>query len=324
MDRLSPIDQKVLGFVSLNGINVSEREIAKKLRLSQATVNYSLKKLEEKKIIKGYLFRLNYDAIGFGAGAWVFFVLHRQCIDLDAFIKKISEFPEIQLLAAVNGEYDFCIRVVGKSAHSLFDSIMEIEKAIAPLIEHTTIVLISKTFKSHQIILPEKPDGKKLDDISRKILSYRIDNPKSSIGELCSALKIHRNTAIKKWRELFERGIILKKGVILSPEAAEQLGIGFKAMVFFNVAPDKKGAFSEAIVSYPEVHELFSVAGHHDFLAIVRTKDQRELFNFHQNLLCNPLFSNSVHKTISRVILFTKNINYDPKKIIENNRHNSD
>jgi DNA-binding Lrp family transcriptional regulator len=316
MYNLSPIDRKILTFVLIHGINASEREIARKLRLSQATVNYSLKKMQEKKVIKNFVYRINFEAIGLGCLGWVFFVVKRNNFDPDDIPKVLSGFPEVPLIIALNGEYDFCIKIVGIGMKEVSDSLMRIEKALSHMIEISAMVFATKTHKLHQVILPDAEEHEVFDDLSKKILSFKISNPRAGINDICSALKIHRNTASKKWNALYENGTILKKGFILDPDILSQLGFGLKSMVFFNIAPGKKEDFAEEFVKLPEVHELFRVSGHHDFLAIVRTKDPEALFEFHKKLFRDKKLGPMIQRTISRVMLKTKMLNFNPIKLL--------
>jgi Lrp/AsnC family transcriptional regulator len=249
--------------------------------------------------------------------AWVFFVLKRQCFDTDVLVKKVSVFSEVQMIVALTGEYDFCISVFGKDMRQVAESISRIEKGLASFIELSSMVFVTRLFKFHQVVLPapeEKPF--ELDALGKKVLSFMVENPKASVKEICKAISAHRNTVSKKIKQLNDSGVIIKKGLILDPETSEELGFGFKSMIFFNISPDKKELFAQKLCEFQEVHELFAISGHHDFLAIVRTKGTQELFDFHKRLLCNSELSPMIQRTISRVILRSMNLNHDPKRVL--------
>jgi len=283
--KLSPIDKRILSVISKEGFK-TERQLAEKLRLSQTTVNYKLKRLEANRVIEGYRFRLDTYLLGYTASAYAFFVLKRG-LKISDVMKKLAAYPETKIVLLVSGDYDLCVKLVGRSQEHIFELVSRIGNEQKALLRHGTILFSVNSFKKHNI--PVKQGSQiRLNNAEAEILKLRINEPELKLSEVAKKLGMHRNTVSGKWNEFWEKGLVLKKSALINPLYYPDIGIGFTAFLSVDAEMGSVEKLMRFFLEREEVHELSQISSRPDLLAFVRTKDITAFASFFKDLHSNP------------------------------------
>ena len=269
--QLSQIDRKILRFLLLNGAHFSEYDMAKRLRLSQTTINYKLKRLKEKGVIRGYKYLLNPAKIGYKYMAWVFLETREHSVKEGSDTKnKLLQHPNVFAVWDMSGDYDILAKVLYDKPGELNGLLIWIGDHLKEDVYKTSTSFVTQSYKIHQVPVQ---DGEKvkLSKTDLKIIEYKQKNPLATIREVSEALKIHRNTVSSKWRRFWADNVLLKKGVIIHPDYLKDLGVNFKVVVLINSIIGERDTVVEEIQNLDEIHELTAISTHHDLLAVVKT-----------------------------------------------------
>lgn len=135
---IDDIDNEILNIIQPDA-RVSNAEIARQVGLAPSAVLERVKKLEERKIIRGYSTELDAAALGFGLTAFVA-VRTNQCGgETDKFL---SEIPEVLEVHDVAGEDSYWLKVRVKNTEDLARLLRERLKNVPNVVStKTTIVL---------------------------------------------------------------------------------------------------------------------------------------------------------------------------------------
>ena len=300
--KLSPLDLKILRFVKFNGM-LPTRELAQKLRISPATLDYKLRKLEEENVITGYKYRIDYTRIGLSRLAWIFLIAdYRHGIELENITRILSRNHHIHNMLLLTGKYDIALKAYARSMHEIADLTFRIKSQLKGTIRSINSIFAIKTYKLNQMPL-ERYEKLNLDSSELKVLSYLMGNPKARIRDVAKDLGIHRNTASSKIKRLCDKKVIIKKAPLINPQFHYTLGTSFKALVFIDAESGCSEELAKKLTGCDLVHELFATNTDHDILAVIRTRDIAELSRFHKMLYSNPEYKKIVYDARSMCVL---------------------
>jgi len=111
------------------------------------------------------------------------------------------------------------------------------------------------------------------DSIDKQILSLLEQNARVSNAELAEKVNLSPTPCLRRLRKLEDSGLIRGYGAVLNEKA---LGLHASALVFVNLDKNTKEnaeRFEAALKLLPEVMECFLVAGRHDYVLRVVTRD---------------------------------------------------
>jgi Lrp/AsnC family leucine-responsive transcriptional regulator len=112
MNTLDPIDRKILAMLQSDG-RVTMQELADRVGLSISPCHRRVKLLEERRIITGYIARVDQKSLGLHVSVFISIKLERQKEeDLDRFAKAISGWEEVLECYLMTGNRDYLLRVV--------------------------------------------------------------------------------------------------------------------------------------------------------------------------------------------------------------------
>ena len=114
---------------------------------------------------------------------------------------------------------------------------------------------------------------KSLDQIDRRILGELQENGRLPIVELAQRIHLTKTPCAERVRRLERDGVIAGYRAELDPGV---LGLGFVMVVLVTLGQTSDGAlevFNDAVRRIPEVQACLMVAGHFDYLLLVRTTD---------------------------------------------------
>lgn len=127
---------------------------------------------------------------------------------------------------------------------------------------------------------PPSPQDVRLDATDRAILRALVDDARISNKELADRVGVAQSTCLARVRALRADGVIRGYHADIDPRA---LGHDLQAMIAIRLQPDARraiGEFTAVLRRYPEVLEVYFVAGANDFLVHVATSSTDELRRF--------------------------------------------
>lgn len=135
---IDEIDKNILNIIQKDA-RISNAEIARQIGLAPSAILERIKKLEERKVIRGYAADIDAGAIGFGLTAFVF-VRTKDCSD--AADKVLAEIPEVLEVHDIAGDDDYLLKIRAKDAEDLSRILREKLKSVPNVIAtRTTVVL---------------------------------------------------------------------------------------------------------------------------------------------------------------------------------------
>lgn len=127
---------------------------------------------------------------------------------------------------------------------------------------------------------PLLPQEVRLDDTDRAIVAALVDDARVSNKDLAERVGVAQSTCLARVRALRRSGVIRGYHADVDPRV---LGHDLQAMIAIRLQPDARRAMAEftaALTRWPEVLEVYFVAGANDFLVHVATSSTDELRRF--------------------------------------------
>ena len=118
------------------------------------------------------------------------------------------------------------------------------------------------------------------DSVDRKILSILEKNARISNAELAEKVNLSPTPCLRRLRKLESTGLIRGYAALLDEKA---LGLQASALLFVNLEKNTKEnaeQFEAALKLLPEVLECFVVAGRHDYVLRIVTRDLDDYARF--------------------------------------------
>ena len=231
--RLDLKDRKILHWLSEDA-RMPCTKIARKIGLSRDAVKYTIKKLERKGVIQGYVSVINITKLGYN-NFHIFLHLNKLNKEIkDRLIGILKSHPFINVIIEFSGKYDLEVGVAARSIEELDIILTKVTEDISQYLQKSDILIISRSYERRvfpksfldvkedvKIKKPGKESGKelKLDKADLNILQMLSKNsvqPLYEIGRLAGLSADAVNYRIKK---MISRGVILKHIPIINYSA---------------------------------------------------------------------------------------------------------
>lgn len=138
---ITEAEEKLLNLLKEN-VRASISELAAKLKISRATVQVRMAKLERLGVIKAYTLELGESYIENFISAHVAIATEQaKAIQVSSKLLKISEVTEVH---SINGEYDLIAIVKTKTTEILDNILYEIAKVDGVVRTNSSIILATK------------------------------------------------------------------------------------------------------------------------------------------------------------------------------------
>jgi DNA-binding Lrp family transcriptional regulator len=146
--ELDPIDKGVLNAL-LEDSRLSYRQIAKKLRISPATVMHRVNRLLKDGIIRSHTISLDYEKLGFDVNVLIEVRVSRgKLFDVE---KRIAGHPNVYAVYDITGDFDAVIIAKFPSRKSMDAFLKKLQTF--EFVERTETKLILNTIKEENIRL---------------------------------------------------------------------------------------------------------------------------------------------------------------------------
>jgi DNA-binding Lrp family transcriptional regulator len=140
LDQLDDIDRNLVALLQMNA-RESVSELGRQLGVARTTVIARIARLEKTTVISGYGVRLGQDVLDASIQAYVGITLTpKYGRDVQ---KRLAKMPEIQLLCAVSGEFDYVAWLRADSPDRLNDLLDEIG-ALEGVDRTTTSIILAR------------------------------------------------------------------------------------------------------------------------------------------------------------------------------------
>jgi DNA-binding Lrp family transcriptional regulator len=117
--EIDAIDRKILFELQASG-RASNVELAAAIHLSAPQCFRRTRALEERGVIRGYMARVDAEALGLGVTAYVSVsIAGDQFGRVRDIEREIAAYPQILECHAVSGDYDYLLKVVARDLKSL-------------------------------------------------------------------------------------------------------------------------------------------------------------------------------------------------------------
>lgn len=147
---MDDLDYRIVNFLIADG-RMAYARIAREVGCSTATVHQRVKRLKERKVIKNFTARVDWEAFNYPVAA-VVSVRDGSSCGLAELSERLRAIPFIETASAVTGEFDLLLRVRARSSSHLGEVLDEIRR-IAPG-PSRTVVTLSNYFEAHTPPLP--------------------------------------------------------------------------------------------------------------------------------------------------------------------------
>ncbi|HEX6124297.1 MAG TPA: Lrp/AsnC family transcriptional regulator [Pyrinomonadaceae bacterium] len=147
------LDRQILNILQQDG-RTSNAEIARQVNLAPSAVLERVRKLEERRVIRGYSADIDPKALEYGLTS-IIAVRTSECGE--GVGEQLASIPEVQEVHEVAGDDCFYIKVVSRDAESLGLFLREKIKGI-PNVVNTRTTVVLKTFKEGTLV-PIETDG---------------------------------------------------------------------------------------------------------------------------------------------------------------------
>ncbi|NJN58815.1 MAG: Lrp/AsnC family transcriptional regulator [Leptolyngbyaceae cyanobacterium SL_5_9] len=154
---MNSVDCKVLQNLMTQG-RITWSELAGILELSAPATAERVRRLEERKIIKGYTALIDPEAVGCELTAFIAVTLERP-EHRAAFLQRVQELAEIQECHHVTGEDDYLLKVRCRNTKDLEQLVSENLKGLPGILRTRTTIVLSTTKETPILPLQSPADS---------------------------------------------------------------------------------------------------------------------------------------------------------------------
>lgn len=219
MYELDSLDKKIIFELDTNS-RQSISQLGKKLKKNRNVIEYRIKALEEKGIIKGFITTL--DPGSLGLMAWnVYLEFQNTTSEIEEeIIRYLENRKNVWWIAITTGKWDLVYSIVVKNVQEFYYTVRNFNEKYGSyvlnqsLASHVDIDILSRGylvdqdsecspwFRTCNVV--------ELDDIDKNILKNLAKNARVSSVDLAGSLDMTSTSVTRRIRELVRKGVIVK------------------------------------------------------------------------------------------------------------------
>lgn len=313
MEHLNVKDRKILLELQKNSRLTSSR-IGKMVGLSWDVVNYRIKKLEERDIIKNYTITVNIYKVGKRLFKIYLRFTHISFGSYNHILEYLRKENKVKWIAETEGIFDM---IIGIAAESIFEFediknyfLSKFGNVIAT--KEITYMISYKTYgkdyllpklKSKQILsVMANEENESIDDIDKKIINTLGVSSKDSIVDIAKKVSLTPKIVRYRMSNLEKKGIIIKYGIAIDKEKIGYLY--FKCFVGLeNISKKRKKELEAYINFHPNITYMTYVIGNWELEIEYETKGIFKFYNMVHEL--RQRF-HDVISTVDTVMIFNE------------------
>ncbi len=285
MLKLDLKDRKLLYWLDQNS-RATNKELSKKVGLTEQAIGYKIKKLHEEGIIKNFVTFLNTLSLGY-THYKVFVKLNNlKQGQEENIIKKLIENPNISWVVQTSGRYDLSFSVLAKTPREFIEIYEKLESKLGKNIVEKNVVINTNSpgftrnwlideKKSNMLEYKSSKEVMQIDEIDKKVIGAISQDSRKNIVDI--AQEIEETVDIVKYRlkKLKENKVI--NGFTIQIDL-EKLGYEYYS-VFLNMHNLNESIINK-VVSYAENHPnilfVVEVIGNYDLQLELEVKNYLE------------------------------------------------
>ncbi len=272
MEKLDSTDRKILYELDIN-CRQSASQIGKKLKTAKETVNYRIKRLEQRGIIGGYITEINMAKVGFTT-----YKVYYQFQYLDEksekrLIRYLTTHPKVFWVARTNGRWDMLTMILARDSVEFYNILGEIINRFHRNILTKAFLINVEVFVfrkeyllpfGHEFHPTKMYAGKivenRLDELDKSLLKLIAKNSRLSTVEIAKRLDATPKRVIYRLKELQEKKIITTFRVLVD---LKKIGYSFfkTFMYLHNITKERRDAFNEYCRQKENIVYISNVAG---------------------------------------------------------------
>ncbi len=228
MEQLDKKDQGILYELDLNA-RLTNKELAKKMELSEQSIAYRLNRLQQKEIIKSYNLLVDVSKLGLIHYKLFLRLQNISSLKENEFVDFVKKRKDVFWFVSVRGNFDYVISYSGKDIFDFQEFYNSLKNKFGQYVYSEDLVIVTKApifNRSYFIKNGEKKEliygGKKgkieLDVLDKNILSALSNNARLNYIELGKQLKQNPDTIRYRFNKLKEDKVIIGARLGINPE----------------------------------------------------------------------------------------------------------
>jgi len=298
-------------------------QIGRNVRLSQETVRYRMKRLEEN-VITHYPALVNTPKLGYTHHQLMLKLHNINKQRRDELIAHLQKASQIGWIGELEGEYDIAIIAPIKGQIGLMQMIDDLYKNFSQnILKKTLSINISGTFLRRDYLVgavrdktvsPASYKHEKETDLSNteeKLLQVLSENARTPAIEIARQINVSADTVIATIRKLTREHVLLGSYITFNQEALDQTH--HKVLIYLNnLTTTKQKEFEAYVKQYDRVIALIRTLGEHDYEIDLEVANLNQLSDFVMAL--NNEFSTIIRDyTTLRVLSMPKYVLFPPQ-----------
>lgn len=152
MEKLDPIDLKILGLLSTNA-RLAFKDVAAECNISRAAIHQRVQRLIDDGVILGSCFNINQKALGYSTCTYVGMNLEKGNMYKDV-VAELEKIPEIVECHFTTGPYTMMVKLYARDNEQLMDLLNNRLQGIHGVVSTETLICLEQSIKRE---LPVKP-----------------------------------------------------------------------------------------------------------------------------------------------------------------------
>lgn len=284
--KLELKDKKLLYWLDQNS-RATNKELGKKVGLTEQAIGYKIKKLQQEGIIKKFVTFINTLSLGY-THYKVFIKLHNTTEEIEnKLIKHLIKNPNVRWVVSTSGKYDLSFSILAKDALEFTKIYQEIEAKYGKYIIEKNIVLnVGSPGFTRDFLINKKVSKKleyktskekqKIDETDKKILKAISQNARKNIVDIANENKISVDIVKYRLRKLKENNVI--NGFTIQLDLAK-LGYEYYSIFFYthNLSEDIEKKILDFAHTHTNILFVVKVIGNYDLQLEIEVKEYAEI-----------------------------------------------
>lgn len=301
MLKLDLKDRRLLYWLDQNS-RATNKELGKKVGLTEQAIGYKLKKLQNTGIIKKFVTFINTLSLGYQHYK-VFLKLYHTTENIEAFIINfLVNHKNVRWVVSTSGKYDLSFSVLAQSPMEFTEIYQNIESKFGTYISEKNVVLNVKSpgFTREWLIgekqskkLEYSPSNKviELDETDKKILKSLSQDARKNIVNIANEIKSTVDIVKYRLKKLKENKIISGFTINLDLEK-----IGYEYYTIFLNLTNLNESIENKVLTFAKFHPnilfVVKIIGSHDLQLELEVQNYSELENNLKKF--REMFSNNI------------------------------
>ncbi|MBU0472319.1 MAG: AsnC family transcriptional regulator [Nanoarchaeota archaeon] len=258
---MNALNQKIL-IELMHNSRTPNTQIAKKVQSSREVVDYRIKQLIKKNIIRGFITEINTEKLGF-LNSSLFLSIKSKAEE--KLIKYIQECDFASWSSEFSGVWNYGIEIYGKNYLEIDENFQKIYKEFKEdIIDHRLSIhktkesFFEKFLEIKKTFTTKKEIDYKIDSKDKTILQELAKNSKTDILKITKKIKLTAPATAKRIRKLEKSNYIKKYSIFVDPQ---DLGLIHYSIFIKNKNIDDKEKLKAHLKEHEKISFLLEYVG---------------------------------------------------------------